>query len=468
MTGLPADQRLAPYSFEGVWTGESPGPKSVSELLPDIASATATDTQVGIPLPDDDLVRLQRASPPPVSVDALATKPWVRSLVSTWDIRSDAPILHLRELLMVFPSSLSPKVLPMLPGLESLAARRVAAPDLASIADLRDLDCVHLTSPDAIRHAVRLERLRARSEVFGQTVAPLLGLERLRWLGLNGWGNVRALGRIRGLERIETIGSSMTDFRGWKDLDDLRHLVFGGDIRSLDGIEAFQRLEYLSLGLGPRLGPSAIGTLTGLQALAIGADQPVDLGFVASLTHLQRFTFLGDAGGSTPIPSVRFLHGLAELEEIELRCVALEDPRLGGLAELPRLRRLIVTGEPGPDVAELDRLRPDIEIKYRFAPEPAGRMRVGPIRYDRPAPGIPTWSIFQDLHSILSTDTNDAAEQKIRTDLRRRGDGLLDRLRFDSEAGGVGIYATTEVDIRAAAEAIAELAARRAATREAS
>ncbi len=463
MTDGPGVPEAAPYSFEGIWTGRSPGhPKHVAELLPGIGSATESDQQVGVALPHGDLARSRGQAQEPVPIDALAAKPWVGSLVSAAEIRTAVTLPELRELLILVPGTLPPEILPMLPGLQALVAPRIAGSDLSLLPHLRDLDCDRLSDREAISRVGTLERLRVRAEVFRQSVEPLLGLERVRWLGLNGWGNIRALGRLSGLERLEARGSSMTDFRGWRGLAGLRHLSFGGDVRSLSGIDALGGLEYLSLGLRAEHETGPLGSLTGLLDLRIGADRPVDLGFVRSLGGLRRFSFIGDCDGSTPVPSVAFLEGLSDLEHVELRCVALRDPRLDTLAALPRLRSVIITGAPGPDVAGLDRLRPDIDITYRFTPEPIGRVHVGPVRYDKPASGVTSWSILQDLHDLVRTETNRDAERVIRTELKRRSPALLGRVVFDSESGGVGVYATNEADIRAVAEAIVALASRRA------
>jgi hypothetical protein len=58
----------------------------------------------------------------------------------------------------------------------------------------------------------------------------------------------------------------------------------------------------------------------------------------------------------------------------------------------------------------------------------------------------------------LGTSTNAEADRLIRAAVRDRDPGLLRRLQFDTEAGAVGIYSTSEEDIQAVARIVGELA----------
>ena len=129
------------------------------------------------------------------------------------------------------------------------------------------------------------------------------------------------------------------------------------------------------------------------------------------------------------------------------------------LFELPQLRRLTLTGRAGPNVEELRRRPPELELRTNLTGEPEGRGYVGPVHYDPPVEGIEQWTIFQSLADLLRTGTNYDAERRVRGELRRRDGALLRRLAFDSEAGAVGIYASSEADIRSVAEAIRDLIA---------
>jgi hypothetical protein len=71
--------------------------------------------------------------------------------------------------------------------------------------------------------------------------------------------------------------------------------------------------------------------------------------------------------------------------------------------------------------------------------------------------GIERWRIYQDVHDLLKNPTNDAAERALRRRLKDTDPDLLARLEFDSESGAIGIYASTEADIRAVAEALRDL-----------
>jgi hypothetical protein len=61
------------------------------------------------------------------------------------------------------------------------------------------------------------------------------------------------------------------------------------------------------------------------------------------------------------------------------------------------------------------------------------------------------WSIYDDLADVLDVETNYAAEQQVRRLMKKIAPEVLRRIDFDTEAGGVGIYAKTEADIRAVA-----------------
>ena len=86
---------------------------------------------------------------------------------------------------------------------------------------------------------------------------------------------------------------------------------------------------------------------------------------------------LSDNTDSGPLPSIDFLAGLGQLEELELLNIQLLDNRLEALFDLPRLRFLRLTGRVGPNIDELRRRRPDVEIETHLTGEPEGRVYVG-------------------------------------------------------------------------------------------
>ena len=170
---------------------------------------------------------------------------------------------------------------------------------------------------------------------------------------------------------------------------------------------------------------------------------------------------LGDNTDAGELATIDFVAGLEHLEELVLLNVDIVDRRLDALYELPRLRRLKLTGKVGPDVEQLRARRPDVEIETHLVGEPAGRVYVGLVHYDPPRPGIESWSIFQNMTDLLGVPTNGQAEQRIRAAIRASDAALAKRLEFDTESGAVGIYAA-KLDIRAVAELIDGLADRRA------
>jgi hypothetical protein len=180
------------------------------------------------------------------------------------------------------------------------------------------------------------------------------------------------------------------------------------------------------------------------------------IGRLRSLRRIE--VLLGDDTDPGRLPSIDFLAGLEPLEELKLLNAEIADGRLDALFDLPALRRVHLSAKAGPDVDELRRHRPDVEVEAVMFGEPEGRVYVGPVHYDPPFEGIERWSIIQNLADLLGTQTNGEAEELIRDELNRRDGGLMTRLQFDSEAGAVGIYAASEADIRAVAGIIDELA----------
>jgi len=154
----------------------------------------------------------------------------------------------------------------------------------------------------------------------------------------------------------------------------------------------------------------------------------------------------------------------ASLEEVTLRLPS-KVTDFSPLARIPSLRQLEVSfgGERFPPAVreQLQRVadhRPDVEISVP-PQEPDDRIWVGDIGYRYLGDEIARWSIFQDLTAVLATDTNYAAESRVRRAVAARDVHLSDRLEYDSEADAVGIYARNESDIRAVAEIIVAIVA---------
>jgi hypothetical protein len=471
-------------TFEAVWDRTAPSPEDVVQALPRIETATEKDSEVVIEPASD---RAERETH--ISLDTLADKPWIDSIVTYRPVTASRELPHIRKLFdfsWTAGDGLTETTLGNLSGLETLSADKVRAESLLALPRLRELsfdprthhvprgeftmDLINVpgasdryrigTDAEAVLARIpTLERLMIPGFHWRNRVDPIAELSRLRWLHLHGWRNLRALGRLAHLERLTLYEVEMTSLRAYRALTGLRELRLMGRMKSLDGIEALSGVETLWLRGYVVRDLTPLAALPNLHDLTlIDTDGVSDYGPIRSLTSLRRFELmLGNITDQAPLPSIDFLAGLDQLEEVHILNVALADPRLDALFELPSLRKVMLTGRAGPDVDDLRRRRPDLEIETHLIGEPPGRVHIGPIHYDPPADGIDRWWIYQDVHTLLGTSTNDAAERALRRHLKSTDPDLLGRLQFDSESGAIGISAATEDDIRAAAETLRDL-----------
>jgi hypothetical protein len=474
----------APVTFEAIWDRTVAPPGEVTAALPGIGEAGPGQTQVVIgPAPDgaDPEAR--------VSLDPLSEKPWVESVVTYRPVEASRTLPNIRSLYhrsSATADGVDEATLQNLVGLETLVTDRIRAEALLALPKLKDLwfdpkthhvppgdytmDLINVpgasdryrieTDAEAVLARIpTLERLVVSGFHWRNRVDPIAELEGLRWLSLHGWRNLRALGRLVNLERLSLVEFEMANVRAYRGLTKLRKLFLMGRMTSLDGIEALVSLDSLGLRGYVVRDLTPLAALPHLRDLTMTyTDAVTDYAPIGRLEHLRRFELtLGSITDEAELPSIDFLTGLEELEEVVIQNVALADPRLDALIELPRLRRVRLTGKAGPDVDGLRRRRPDLEIDTHLTGEPAGRVHVGPIHYDPPIEGIDRWSLYQDVHDLLGTRTNDAAERLLRRRLKETDPDLLKRLDFDAESGAIGIYAGTEDDIRAVAEALRDL-----------
>lgn len=478
-------------TFETIWDGGLLPPAEISERLPTIDAAGPDDRQVVVAGPAD--ASSQRPSEvQAVSLDALAQKPWVESVLLLWPAVASVPLPGVRSLFSLYRGGrvdLDTATLASMPNVEQLMVGHVVAEDLLPLSRLRDLsfDWKSIDVPPGERHidlintpgamdrfrietigpAVlaqlpRLERLAIPGFHWREPADPIADLTGLRWLSLHGWRNLRALGSLIRLERLEVVEfEKMANLRAFRRLTKLRRLRLMGSMNSLEGVQALEALESLWLRGRVARDLAPLAALPALHDLTlIYPDAVDDFAPIGALKGLRRFELvLGNITDAGALPSIGFLSALDNLEEVELRNVTIGDHRLDSLFELPNLRRVVLTGRAGPDVEELRRRRPEIEVETWLTGDPEGRIHVGPIHCDPPAPGIDHWTIYQDVTTLLGTPTNDDAERRVRAHLRRSDPALLKRLEFDSESGAIAIYASAEADIRGAAEAIVELSA---------
>lgn len=471
-------------TFEDVWERLVP-PADERWTLPTVESAGPPDRQVLVPHAGDPHLR-PSGDAPPASLDPLAGKPWVDSVVAEWPCEARVELPGIRSFFALHTFPVSGGLLAKLPNLRQLTAHDVLPEDLAGLRDLRDLELGWHTYdvPDGYPHLellrnprllenfrtvtagapalaqlTGLERLRVRDFQYREVADPIATLVNLRWLSLHGWRNLRVLGRLTGLERLELIEFAMANLRAFHGLARLRTLALMGRMDSLAGIESLGALEDVWLrgrvvrDLEPLAELPRLRTLELVYPDAVSNFEPI--GRLRELRKLK--ILLGDNTDVGALPSISFLAPLEHLEEVEILNVDIADQRLDPLFELPRLTRVMLTGRAGPNVEELRRRRPELQVQTHLTGEPEERVYVGPVHYDPPVEGIDQWSIFQNLADHLGTETNHEAERRIRAAVRRRDLDLLKRIEFDSEAGAVGVYARTEPDIRAVAEAIRDL-----------
>jgi hypothetical protein len=472
-------------TFDAVWDGTVPQPAEVVASLPGLDAAGTAGIQVVVPPADDGTDTEAR-----VSVDRLAETPGVTSVVTYRPVevaRTLPNLIGLFDLSSGRTDGVTEHLLGNLPNLEVLVTDHVRTEALLATPRLRALSFypkTHDVPPGAptaellgapgaadryrietegvaiLSGLANLERLRIPGFHWRDRADPIAEIAGLRWLHLHGWRNLRALGRLTELERLTLVEAEMTNLRAFRGLTKLRHLGLAGRMTSLDGIEAMTGVETVHLGgrIGSDLTPlTALPNLTDLTMTY--TDAVADYAPIGALKRLRRFELLlGSVTDSAALPSIGFLAGLDQLEEVAIRNVRLADPVLSALVELPRLRSVTLTGDAGPNVHELRRRRPDVAVEAHLTGEPRGRGNVGPIHYDAPAEGLAQWRILQDVHDLLGASSNADAERRLRAHLRGTDPDLLARLTFDSESGALGVHASTEADIRAVADALAALA----------
>jgi hypothetical protein len=232
----------------------------------------------------------------------------------------------------------------------------------------------------------------------------------------------------------------------------------GRRVKSIAGISELRALESLwleVLGIGDLTPLQGLAKMTTLNLSGLALD---DLGPLAGLPSLRHLTLSG-AESRWQVKSLAPLAHLAHLEEVHLRGVASRDLSLSPLEHLPRLKRLELfpASYLGDGLVAFQKARPDVEVTAQ-QDDGVASISIGPVEVHPPSPGLADWWFLQDLTGLLGTDTNAEAEARLQHAIGRRSRDLLARVDFDSEAGGVGVRAKSEADIREVAEVIAELA----------
>jgi hypothetical protein len=406
-------------------------------------------------------------------LDILSSFPAVESVVAKVAVKATRDLPHIRELLIgSFCAMPDAATLRHLPGLHTLFTARSGVPPHL---ELEALPAARMRKLGVNRWTARsLEPLHAMTnlthlylDVFGDpldAVPKMPGLVYAHIKGpAKGWAGLCACTK---LQEAIFIDVQIANFRRWNTWRDLRTLALAGrGIKSIDGLDATQSLEKLTLINMRMESLTPLRKLPNLHALTLRmASEQVDLDAIAHTPKLRSFILDSSVSDSrlVRIPTLKPLARLATLEEITLRETLIEDGSLMPLAELPGLRKVSLGSEIGADVGQLRAARPDLEIFFKpLDPKwEALKIRLGHVIIRKPGEGLTQWSIFQSLAHEFNVSTNYAAETRIKREIRQQDPQLARRLDWDTEAGNVGIYTEKEEDIRTVADIINQLVTR--------
>jgi hypothetical protein len=403
-----------------------------------------------------------------VDLDRLVEIPSVESIIGCAGVRSGQDLPSIREFLQgPFGELPDAATLRRLTGLTDLYAPGIG---FRTVLDLSALPAEQMRKLAFTHHMSRnleaLTRMRGlvslHAELLKEPLDPIAAMPVLRRLKIT--GPAKGWAKLRDLFELESASFSnvqMANLKRWDTWTSLRELVLGGrGLKSLAGLEASQNLEILLLANVDVSDLAPLGALPHLTTLVLRMPAgAVDLASISRIRALRRLVIEVYASSDREIlrlPGLAPLADAHDLEELELLCVHLEDGSLKPLAELPRLQRVSLGQHSGADVDGLRAARPDLLVEHQ---EPTPRhpeleLVVGKVIAHRPGNGVNKWWIFEDLATALSTATNYAAEKRLRQAVKARDRQLACRLEWDTEAGGIGIYAGSEADIRAVAEII--------------
>jgi hypothetical protein len=310
--------------------------------------------------------------------------------------------------------------------------------------------------------------VRLTAELYREPLDPIAGMASLELLAIRGpakgWAQLRECTRLRAAAFAEIQMANLKRWNTWRELEELS--LSGRGLKSLAGLEASSRLQYLRLGNMEMSDLSPLADLPSLSHLALILPKSgVDAAALARIRSLRRIVIDANFESTDVVrlESLAFLGRLESLEELVLDGVAIGDGNLLPLAGLPNLRKVKLGQAIGADVEKLRQACPHLEVLYTPPPERNRRLEecVGAVTIHRPGDGIDQWWIFASFADGLKTATNYDAEKRIRAAVKKHDARLASRLDWDTEAGAVGIYAAEEKDIRAVATVINQLLAAR-------
>lgn len=305
--------------------------------------------------------------------------------------------------------------------------------------------------------------------LFGQDVTPVstcTGLQRLRLINMVGI-DVRPLAKLASLEELHLDGAAkyVASLRG---LDRLRKLsVTSAKGLVLDHFQRNSALKTLSLVSSSFRGMPSFPELRELDIRSTNVAALQELGRQPSVRLLR----LSRCAKLTSIEGIHQFPNLAELELNDLPGL----PSLRPLCDLPNLKVLrlsrthvaIQTLKPlaaPPQLESVITSRENVELAKEIAEQlPACRIEIvgssqvreiiGAVRIrETSAKGHSTFSIDQDLSTLMSLETNDEVEDLLREYLSS-GDNL-DEVVMDSEASSFVANAGSIDPLRHIANAI--------------
>ncbi len=415
-------------------------------------------------------------SDPPISIDRLADFPSVNSVIARQSVEITKKLPAVREFIAIREvngcritgnCSLNNANLDKLPAIESLRLSRGTKIDLERLQkeSLRNLTVSHwgVKTLEPLAKMTALNQLYV--EMFKDSLEILSHMTELTYMRVEGeaksWASLRECTQLKNAWLDGIAAANMKRLNTWAQLQSLR--LGGRALKSLAGIEACQKLEYLCLCNTIALDPSPVCDLPALKELYIWSPgfRALNLESLTPAGSLRRLEIAESVDSKRDLIHISSLNPLSEiplLEELVLKGCTITDGDLSPLAGLEHLRRVKLDGYIGCDVDKLQKARPDIIIEHDAESIlKDGDEMVGQVGIWRPREGLEEWFILISLADELGVATNYQAEQVIKRNLKAENPELLKRLHWDTEAGNVSISAKEEKDIRAVAEVINSL-----------
>lgn len=270
-----------------------------------------------------------------LSVVSRLTNLEVLSLECPADGLDFSQLLRLRKCFLGRPASLGN--VGSATALESLALHGLKTEELTELRTLKALRYLHLTSLPRLRSLEELESLQ---------------LEELRLAYLSRLRTIASIGHSTSLEVLEVMNCKhIRDFEVVGTLTALRVLRIwrGPTLPSFYPLGQLSRLVELGLWATEVIQtPTSIAPLTHLVNLRVlkllsGIKRATDLERLGELRALVCLML----GRGPVLPSLSFLGGLGNLEELAITRTRIRDADRSVLAGLPKLRRVHGLGQPG-------------------------------------------------------------------------------------------------------------------------